>query len=204
MLDTLKLDVAVGLLTRESKHRLVTEESIRWVTADPLLVQLRIAIGHSSAPVTFKASAGSPIPLAVGAYDLLTRIAESTTEHWWQLHTLHHGQGRTSLVGQLRAWAMVARLDPETLREAEGIICGWVEEIQGMFEPTRRWEIKGTCPACKVSKVVIRDDPDEGTVRAPALAVIYDRTGQLAGAECAACGNHWPDPMVLARAVEAQ
>lgn len=205
-MDTLKLDIAVSQLTRESKHRLVDAEgNVRWVTADPLLVQLRIAIGHSTAPADFKASAGTPLPLAVGAYDLLARIAEVTAEHWWQLHKLHHGQGRTSLAGQMRAWAMAARHDPDTLAEAERIICGWVEDIQGMFEPARRWEIKGACPVCTQRKVTVRTD-DEGTVYAPALAVIYDKLGRLDGAQCSACGATWDSGtvVVLAREIAAQ
>lgn len=206
MTDSLKLDQAVGLLTRESKHVLKDSEGKnRWVTADPLLVQLRMAVTHSTAPATFKASAGTPIPLSVVAYDLLAEISEVTLEHWWELYNQHHGQGRESLVGQLRAWAMAAHARAVDLVVAEKVICGWVSQIQGLLQPTRHREIKGICPACLQQKIVVRMD-DEGIVRAPALSILYDLEDNITGAQCAACGAHWSgDPLMeLAREIAAQ
>lgn len=206
MTDSLRLDQAVGLLTRESKHLLKDADgNNRWVTADPLLVQLRMAVTNSTAATAFKSSGGTPIPMSAAAFDLLTEISEVTLEKWWELHDRHHGQGIGTLAGQLRAWAMAAQARAVDLATAEKIICGWVEQIQGLLVPGRRREIKGQCPACLQHKVVVRID-DEGIVRAPALSILYDREDSIIGAQCAACGSQWSgNPLMeLAREIAAQ
>ncbi len=190
-METLNLDIAVGLLTRESKHRLVDEDGgTHWVTALPLLVQLQMAIGNSAMQPTFKASSGTPIPIAAEAFDLRARIIETTAEHWWRLHAIHKGQGRESVAGRLRAWAMAARHAEETLAVAEKIICGWRDNIEGLFNPTRRWEIQGACPECTISRVVDREE-DGHIFTKPALSVVYDIDGSLAAGVCAECGAEW-------------
>jgi len=208
MLDTLKLDIAVGLLTRPSKHRLTDDTGQhRWVTADPLLVQLAVAVGNSSAAAKFKASAGSPLPISADAHDLLERIMIEAAEHWWHTHALHKGEGRGTLGGQIRAWAMVARTSEQLLADAERIICGWAAEIQQLFEPVRRWEIRGSCPKCKTSRVLDRQDEDGHRIMKPALCVYYDAYGELDGATCASCGEVWERGIAvetLARMVASQ
>jgi hypothetical protein len=203
----LKLDTAVGLLTRESKHRLVDSDgSYRWVTADPLLLQLRIAVRtNSAAPPAFKASAGVPLPLNAVAHDLLQEIAETVLEHWWRTYRLHHGKHPGSLANQIRAWAMAARAEPALLSEAEHIMSGWVRQIQGLFDPVRRWEVKGRCPECDKSKRLLRLD-DEGSVYAPVLSVTFDKNGELQCGECLECGATWrgSDLVDLARQVASQ
>ena len=205
-METLKLDTAVGLLTRLSPHRLVDEEGgVRWVTADPLLVQLQLAVGNSAAPALFKGS-GNPLPMSADAHDLLMKIVNVTIDYWWQLHTIHKGMGRESVAGRLRGWALAARSNPDHLAVAEKIICGWVEEIQALFQPRRRWEIRGACPSCGFRRVVDRED-DGQTFMKPALAVLYEPDGRTVScAECSACRSSWgPDQVIwLAELVAAQ
>lgn len=189
---TWNLDAAVGQLTRETKHRVVdpvTGEA-RWVTAQPLLVQLVVAIANSGASTTFKGSGGNPIPISAQALDVYQEIEAETARHWWALHHLHHGQGRSTLAGRLRAWAMAVRVDAELLAEAEGIIVGWVTTIAALLQPVRRREILGACPECEVAKVVRQDDDGE-TVKAPALVLMYDGDGRPLAATCQSCGVVW-------------
>lgn len=190
-METQELDAAVGLLTRPSKHRVNVGGGYRWVTADPLLLQLVVEIANTSASPTFKGSGGNPIPIAADAYDLLCRIAEEVAEKWWQTFDRHHGVGRATLAGQLRAWAMVARTNPDDLAEATRIIGGYVSAIESLFAPVRRWEIIGPCPECKTARVIDHVDDIGHTITRTALGVFYSRDNQLAGASCAACGRTW-------------
>lgn len=206
-MDTLKLDTAVGLLTRPSKHRLVDSTgAVQWVTADPLLVQLLVAVGNSSAATSFKSSTGTPLPISADAHDLLERIADETAEHWWQTHALHHGHGRTTLGGQIRAWALAARSNEALLAEATKIISSWVRQIEDLFMPLRRWEIRGYCPACKASRIVDRADEEGHSIMRPALEIVFDKNNVLDSANCGACHTQWDrdDVVALARFVAAQ
>lgn len=193
-METLKLDMAVGLLTRLSKHRLTDEDGgTHWVTALPLLVQLKMAIANSAMQPTVKGAGGTPIPIASEAYDLYygsDGIVPVTTHHWWLLHTVHKGQGRGKVATELRAWAMAARTTPEALTEAERIICGWRDAIEGLLNPTRRWEIVGACPECQVSRVVDREE-DGHIFTKPALSVVYGPDGKVSNGVCAECGAEW-------------
>lgn len=204
--DPIELDAAVGLLTRPSKHRVESAPGeFVWITADPLLLTLSLEIGNSSAAPKFKSSASNPIPIAADAYDLLSRITEEVAEHWWKTHNMHKGQGRTTLAGQLRAWTMVARSNPETCKEATRIVAGYVVAIRALLQPVRRWEIKGRCPSCGFDRVVDRIEEGEVFMR-PALAVIYTPDGELSGAVCAGCSTAWASDQikVLARIIASQ
>lgn len=193
-MDTVtKLNMAVGLLTRPSKHRLVDPDTgaSRWVTADPLLTQLEIAVGNSSAAASFKASSGTPLPISADAFDLLRKITAVTWDHWWNLYGQHFGQGRDSLAGRIRAWGMAAQSDPALTSASERILTGWVESIQGLFEPVRRREIQGSCPKCEATRMVDHVDEDGGTVTKPVLALVYTRDGQPGAAVCGNCKTQW-------------
>jgi hypothetical protein len=203
-MDTLKLDIAVGLLTRRSKHRVLGPDGeFHWIESEPLLLQLQMAIGNSSAAPTFKASGGNPIPISADALDLMTQIRDTVEDHWWWTHSLHKGAGEGTIAGRLRAWAMAARADRTLYPEAEKTICAWVTQIERLFNPQRRWEIRGTCPECNVQKVGSSIDEDGHVVMKHALAVVYDDDHNLAGAECAGCNHKWaPDEVkMLAREI---
>lgn len=189
---TQELDQLVGLLTRPSKHRIVTEDgSAVWVTSDPLLLQLALGIKSSSMGAAFKSSAGTPLPMDAGAYDLMEEIDTTTWENWWKTHALHHGHGKETLVARLRTWAAVSRSHEQLLEEAVKLTSGWVAAIEGIFLPRRTREVHAHCPICLVSKVATVDD-EGNTVRRPALTLIYDREGrEIDGAVCAACNHNW-------------
>lgn len=193
-MDTLtKLNVAEGLLTRPSKHRLVdpdTGES-KWVTADPLLTQLEVAVRNSTASASFRASSGTPLPISADAFDLLQKIRSVTAERWWALYNLHFGQGRDTLSGRLRAWGMAAGSSEDLTREAERYFTGWVEAIRALLEPIRRREIQGSCPTCGAARMFDHHDEEGGTVTKPVLSVVYTREGVPGAAVCANCNSQW-------------
>jgi hypothetical protein len=193
-----KLDTAVGLLTRESKHRARDAEGEeRFVTVAPLLLQLREEIactaGGSGGGDTRVTAA---IPLAASALDLLEHIKATVHELWWQTHDLHHGHGRGTLAGELRAWAAVVRCT-ERVDEAERLCSGWVAAITGLLQPMRRWEILAACPVCLATRAVLSMDLDSA-VHGAALCIEFAREGTRG--VCRACGSEFV-PETLARLV---
>jgi hypothetical protein len=199
----LELDEAVNKLTRPHPAReLDAEGNVHFVMVDPLLDQLRREIGSTMAASEFKASGGAPIPIAADALDLWMKIDSVTMEHWWILHGYHFGTGRGTLVSRLRVWAMAARATPDTLREAAAIIPQWVDAIRTLLEPVRHWDITGACPECTAVNVIGQLGDDE-PVKRPALSVVFNRTGHISKAVCAACAHEWQGAAVieLARAI---
>lgn len=201
------LDAAVGELTRPTRHRIVDPATGRaqWVIADPLLVQLVQAIANSGGSTAFKSSGGVSLPISAGALDLYQEIEKTTAEQWWACHLLHHGQGRGTLAGRLRAWSMAARANQDALREAEEIICGWVRSITGLLQPQRTREIIGACPGCKQARYRSRNEDGE-VVNAPVLALVYDSDGRPDRVVCHWCKQEWQghDIYVLARIIGGQ
>jgi hypothetical protein len=197
--DTLKLDTAVGLLTRRSPHRIMDEDgNPRWIVADPLLVQLRMAsTPSSSGDGGGSSSAGAPIPLNADAHDLLERIREETSTQWWYTHPIHHGAGRGTLGGELLAWVRAARSNEILTLGAEVITTRWVTDIKALFNPQYRRPLPGVCPnkKCRASRVLDREESGEHFYK-PVLAKLYDDDGELTGIECGNCGASWtPDEM---------
>lgn len=191
----LKLYIAVGLLTRPSKHRLVgADGTARWVEADPLLVQLRMAVGNSTAAAEpGVSSSGKPIPMSADAHDLLERIGEELTRHWWYTHPIHKGRGRETMVGKLLAWTAAARSSEVLVLRAGSITGRWVADIEALFNPQRRKPLPGAaCPAkgCGAVRVLDREEEGEHFYR-PALVRVYDNAGQFTHLECGACGGTW-------------
>lgn len=191
----LKLDIAVGLLTRRSKHRLEDGDgAVRWVVADPLLVQLRLASVPSSSTGGGSSSSGAaPIPLSADAHDLLERITEEVTAQWWYTHPIHHGRGGGTLVGKLLAWTTAARSSDALLLPAGAVTSRWVVEIQSFFNPQLRRPLPGAVcrnKACGVSRVLDREEDGEHFYK-PALVQVYHEDGRFDRLECLACGASW-------------
>lgn len=191
----LKLDIAVGLLTRPSKHRLVSADgTARWVVADPLLVQLRMASAPSSSTDGGgPSSTAAAIPLNADAHDLLERIGEELTRNWWYTHPIHKGRGRETMVGKLLSWTTAARSNEVLVLRAGAITGRWVADIEALFNPQRRKPLPGAvCPAkgCGASRVLDREEEGEHFYR-PALVRVYDAEGLFTVLECGACGASW-------------
>lgn len=189
-----ELAAAVNLLTRDSKHRMADGDGkLRFVTVSPLLVQLRLAITNSTASGSFGNGGGAGIPLAAGALDMYDEIRQVVRDQWWATHHLHHGHGRGKLALELRAWASVAT-EPEDLAECLRYCTGWVAGINGLLQPVRRWEVKGACPDCKQSRVIV--STEDGTTWGPALSIVLTESDSWA--ECLHCGQKFV-PETLAR-----
>lgn len=191
-----RLDDAVALLTRDSMHMVSDAEGMpRLVTAPPLLLQLKLEISNSGNSGGGASSTTAAIPLAAAALDLMTDIETDVHDKWWESYHLHHGHGRGTLVGELRTWAAVCRVDEVQLRVAALMCTNWVRNIRGLLEPVRRWEIAGTCPACKADRVVVSEDVGS-PVYGPALVIEFTEAGNRG--LCRACHQDY-EPEELAR-----
>lgn len=189
-----ELAAAVNLLTRDSKHRVADADGrLRFVTVAPLLVQLKLAIANSTAAGSGMGGGGAQIPLGAAALDLYTEIAETVHEQWWLSHALHHGHGRGKLALELRAWASVST-EGEALANCLRWCNGWVAGINGLLQPVRRWEVRGTCPACNQDRVVTEQDGERITGHALSICITEAETW----GECLACGEKFV-PATLAR-----
>lgn len=191
------LDEAVDLLTREGRTWLRDgKRGRRLVTTSPLLVQLRMEITSSSGGAGGPSSTTAAIPLAAAALDLLEEIKATVHHHWRRTKHLHHGHGRGTLVGELRAWAAVAHL--VDYDRAERLCNVWCDAIEALLQPVRRWEIVGACPKCKATRTVASLDVGE-TVYAPALCLEFLADGTRG--YCRACGESF-HPEVLAALIK--
>lgn len=131
--------------------------------------------------------------MSADAHDLLERIRDEAASYWWEAHKVHKGKGRRTLVGHITGWVEVAREDEQTLKVAEKVVCRWVTEIQGLFNPQRRRPLPGAaCPNkdCGAIKVLDREELGEHFYK-PALSRIYDEDGLFDRMECGACGESW-------------
>lgn len=188
-MDTLALDSALALLTRPCLHRQLVDggPEYRWITEDPLLLQLTVEVANSSASPTFKASSGNPLPIAAAAFDLLSEIVEEVTENYWRTYPKHRVVAYGALAKMMSAWCIAARLEERELRLATTYLEGYVRTIRGLLNPVRRWDIKGTCPKCKQRFVRILGD-DGHTIRRNTISIIWEN-GSPTAMECEACGR---------------
>lgn len=192
-MDTVtKLRIAVGLLTRPSKHRVQDPEggADRWMTAEALLVQLRLAVRNSSPGGSYTTSSnGTPVLISAAAFDLERTIRLAVTKQWAETLHLHHGHQET-IGAKLRTWAAVAESDEILTRQAERYCTGWVTQIQGLLSPVRRREIRGKCPGCFVDRVIDHYDEEGGMVMTTAL-VVESSEATPAYARCLHCNRVW-------------
>lgn len=187
----LKLDIAVGLLLRRSKHLMPGPDGKpQLVEAEPLLVQLALAVGSDiAASGQGGASTGSPILIAAAALDLQRAIESEAADLYWE----HGGTRRDSRLGErVRCVAAAAQANADALKKVERKVSGWVASIQNLFNPHRRKPLPGECPnkKCKATQVFDREEFGE-TYRKPALSKVYDDEGRLDRIECGACEMSW-------------
>lgn len=189
-MKTNDLDAAVTLLTRWNPQRIEQEDeyghpSVSFKMIPPLLGQLRLAMTPGMESGSGGGS-GRPAPMALNAYDLLRRIEETSTYEYWT----NGGTDRLtaiSLEQRIRYWAMMARRAPEPLAQATRLVEGWVRDIDALFNPQKRIELKGRCPVCKSSHYLAEEDGEE--IRKAALTATPTKYGSFA--ECGKCKSKW-------------
>lgn len=192
-MDTFRLDSALGLLVRPSLHRqTLPDGSFRWVTETPLLVQLSVEVTNSSAPPTFKASAGRSILIGAAVFDLLSSIVDEVTENYWRTYPKHRVAAYGSLGKMLSAWCFAARLDARELERATAMLESYVRSIKGLLNPVRRWDIKGACPKCRQQFVRVAGE-DGATIRRNVITVAWE-SGVPKSMDCEVCGTLTRDP----------
>ena len=145
-------------------------------------------------------SAGSPLPINVGAVDLMREIRAEALDAHWEMHATEY---RGSLRGLLRLWAR-----PGTLQTAEWeaylehVTLDWVDRIEALLKPSKPpRRISLPCPAC--------GEKFAGEERKPALHLHCwgDDEAMLPPgewrAECVACGAGWDAKEQMAWLVRA-
>jgi len=116
----------------------------------------------------------------------MRKIEETSTYQYWT----SGGTDRLTALSvekRIRFWAMKALANPEKEREAARMISGWCNEIEDLFNPEHRIELKGKCPACGLTHYEVDEDGD--TIRKPALTAVPAAGG--AHASCGNCGAKW-------------
>ena len=123
------------------------------------------------------------IPIAVGAYTLYESIQKTAGNEYERLTgTKKHN----TIEDNIQGWAAHATINPTEQEHCLNTLDRWIDDIQELLNPPRRWELSHPCPICK-EKYVIRVVDDEKT-RAAALIVTAKDGGV---ASCRACGVEW-------------
>ena len=196
-MNTHDLDEAVSLLTRWTPQRVECADEhghpiTKYKSIPPLIGQLRAAITPGMEQGGGGASGGRPAPMALNAFDLLRKIDETSTFQYWT----NGGTDRLvaiSIERRIRHWAIQARRAPEPLAEATRMIRGWVQEIEALFNPQKRIELQGKCPACKASHYLVEEDGEQ--IRKAALTATPAAGGSYA--ECGKCGARWVGELAM-------
>ncbi|MDU0327215.1 hypothetical protein RWH43_10660 [Microbacterium sp. KSW2-21] len=163
----------------------------RRITRQPLITELREATRPSTGRTVAGAGDGRPIPLNVGAYELLrtieARIAadyESATDEtpagtaeqlladWYETFATAHAMGETNL----------AQLEKYAAR-----VTGWATAISDLFDPPRTREYP-LCPACGYTHTIRRDANGKAQIK---CLTLRHYTDGRAIAACAHCDARW-------------
>lgn len=190
-LDLLNLADAVSRLTRNTPQSVHTADDegnpkVTFKMWPSLLNQLRFAMTPGMEAGAGGSGSGRPAPLALNAFDLLRKIDETSTHQYWTMG----GKSRLdalSLEKRIQFWAAKAVASPGTEDEAHKMIAGWCREIEAMFNPQHRIELRGKCPECGRSHYQVEEDGD--MIRKPTLTAIPHERGTFAS--CGNCGATW-------------
>lgn len=189
--DHLDLAGAVSRLTRNTPQSVHTADEAGQPRVDfkmwpSLLNQLRFAMTPGMESGAGGSGSGRPAPLALNAFDLLRKIDETSTHQYWT----NGGRSRLdalSLEKRVQFWATKALASPATEAAALKMIAGWCREIEAMFNPQHRIELRGKCPECGLSHYQVEEDGD--LIRKAALTAIPHERGTFAS--CGNCGASW-------------
>lgn len=161
---------------------------------EPRLNMLRGMIGSNSGGTTAGGSLASTRNLVnVPALDLWQRIDEQTRASLEQ----HGTRPKRELIEAVDQLGQVA----DTLRNTNAMteqehsrlirrVEGWRAQIENLYDPPTRKEIRGTCPNCGTDRV---QTPNGETT---AIYAYYWR-GQEPAAECQACPKTWQGERAL-------
>lgn len=178
MKDTLAL---VHELTRDHKTTIEHDDGTRsYVDELSLLAQLHDAITGKSAGGG-GSSTRQRSPISTKAFDLWQEIAHTTLEYWPGYGRPH--LARTPLPQRIQQWAAVAvnSNDPEDDKNLKKYVRRWINEIQGLFEPSI--DLAAPCPECHESFLWRYDGVDNVKKR----TLTYNKHR----ATCINCGTTW-------------
>jgi len=199
-LDLLDLPGAVSRLTRNTPQSVHTADEAGAPKVDfkmwpSLLNQLRFALTPGMESGAGGSGSGRPAPLALNAFDLLRKIDETSTHQYWT----NGGRSRLdalSVEKRIQFWAAKALASPAAEAEALKMIAGWCREIEAMFNPQHRIELRGKCPECGLSHYQVEEDGD--LIRKATLTAIPHERGTFA--TCGNCGASWSGQQIHALA----
>ncbi|MET4095127.1 hypothetical protein [Arthrobacter sp. UYCu712] len=186
----LTLDAAVSLLTRNTPQSVKTEDAegspvTTFKMWPSLLGQLRAAFQPSMGAGSGGGS-GRPAPLALNAFDLMRRIESVSTHQYWTLG----GTSRldaTSLEKRIWFWATKALATPAAEKEATQMITGWCMDIEALFNPEHRIELRGKCPECGWAYYLVEEEGE--IIRKRTLTAVPHERGTFAS--CGYCKASW-------------
>ena len=119
-------------------------------------------------------------PLAVGIWNLLNDIAATSSDN---LTRLTRKRANRSTEDNLQAWANAAQQFPHEVEKLLKLTDQWINQIDELLNPPRRWELAHPCPNCG-ERYVIRES-DDGPAKSATLIVSAKQ------AQCRACEATW-------------
>ncbi|RJU01991.1 hypothetical protein D6T65_05060 [Arthrobacter frigidicola] len=145
-----------------------------------LIAQLRESAAGGQSGGSGGSAQNARSPIAVGMWSLLNEITIAAEGESIRLRMgIYDGPERN-----IRAWANAAQQFPHEVEKCLAQTDKWIEQINELLNPPRRWEINHPCPNCQ-ERFVIRQVDGEPTKTA-ALTVTKDE------AACRACNATWP------------
>lgn len=189
--DPMDLGGVVSKLTRNTPQPVETEDEAgnavtKYRMWPSLLGQLQSALTPGMESGSGGSGTGRPAPLALNAFDLLRRIDETSTYQYWTFGGTDRLDA-TSIAKRIQFWAMKALATPESEKEAARMIGGWCQDIEALFNPQQRIELKGKCPECQLSHYTVEDEDE--MIRKPTLTAVPHERGTFAS--CGNCGATW-------------
>lgn len=125
---------------------------------------------------------GSKPPINLHAFQTYATIASDAAAQYTRL------TGKTchpTIEKNIQGWAAHAQQTTEELDHCLDNLDTWINQIQELFTPQRRWDLTRPCPACDTRTVHYQQDGE--TRRRSALTITTDPPV----AECGSCGAQW-------------
>lgn len=145
-----------------------------------LIQQLREAQQESMAGGN--GAMGPKTPLNIDAFQTYATIASDAAYHY---ERTANRRGHDTIEANIRGWAANAQTTEQELADCLNTTDQWINQIQGLFQPSRAFEVVQPCPDCG-ERFAYRQQDGE-TVRETALVV----TARPPVAACKACGVQW-------------
>lgn len=147
-----------------------------------LIQQLRDSQTEEMSGGSGASSFAPKVPVNLDAFQAYGVIASRAAEEY------ERTSGKSchdTIEANVRGWAAHAQQSVEEMNYCLDLTDKWINQIQGMFQPSRKFSMTSPCPSCGESYAWSGKDGE--MVRNPALTV----TATPAIATCGACAAEW-------------